>query len=477
MPVQACSFYSILTCFAPAFTNPSFRNFVTIAVGWLFCPERHTISQALRVLADVAVVSKHHSAFYRFFSRAAWVPDALGYILFAQLLRFVPGGMLFALVDDSLARKTGPHVWGAGMHHDAVASSYGRNTGKPRHVAFAFGHSWVILALWVPLPWNFLRGVAIPILFRLYRSKKLTPKKEYHKRTKLALELVQVLHDWVAGTGRGVMLIGDSEYSCETVVKHLPPGFDFSGAVVMKAALFTIPEPKTTRGRGGPRKRGDRLPSPAQLIADPSHPWVRTKVSIYGRTVTILIKTFVCQWYGVAGPRPVRIVITRDPTRRLDDRVFFSTAHEATAETVLCWISRRWSLEVTFFNTKQYLGLEDPQNGWGRNKRRRRGKKRPGPQPRRSKGKRAAERTVPFVLYLFGLVYLWYFQHGNPERDVAIARRLAPWYRHKHEPSFQDMLQALRHELVSSGEFLPHPVRTRVMQEIDDAPEVLMKAA
>lgn len=476
MTFQSSSFYVILQLLAPCFTVPSFQNFATVAVGLILCRDRHYISQAVRVCVSLGV-SQHHSVFYRFFSRARWAPDELGKLLFRRLLRFVPDGSLTAILDDTLCRKTGPHIWGAGMHHDAVASSYGRNTGHGRHVAFAFGHSWVILALWVPFPWSRERGVAIPILFRLYRSKKLSPSAEYRKRTLLAVELLQVLAAWTADTGRDVMVVGDSEYSCRTVIKQLPARFQFTGPLVMNAALFTIPEQPKERGRGCPRKKGDRLPPPAKMLADPAYPWVNLTVVIYGRPVEIRIKTLVCQWYQVAGSRPVRVVITRDPTGRIDDRAYVCTDSTATVEQVLGVFSRRWSLEVTFYNTKQYLGLEHPQNGWGYLSKRRRQKKKPGPQPRANKGKLAVERTVPCVLYLYGLIHLWYFEHGDPKADVALARRLAPWYTQKRTPSFADVLDALRRHLISILEFSKDPVPTRVRQQFPGAPDPLMAAA
>ncbi|MGH6932575.1 MAG: hypothetical protein ACREEE_09100, partial [Dongiaceae bacterium] len=72
---------------------------------------------------------------------------------------------------------------------------HGTTTGA--HVSFSFGHSWVVLALWVPLPWNAERGIAVPILFRLYRPKKRCPEGKYRKRTELAAELLAILASWL----------------------------------------------------------------------------------------------------------------------------------------------------------------------------------------------------------------------------------------------------------------------------------------
>src|SRR5438045_9569377 len=51
------------------------------------------------------------------------------------------------------------------MHHDPVLSTV-------RKPFFSFGHVWVVLALWVPLPMGRSRGFALPLLVRLYTGAK-----------------------------------------------------------------------------------------------------------------------------------------------------------------------------------------------------------------------------------------------------------------------------------------------------------------
>jgi hypothetical protein len=50
------------------------------------------------------------------------------------------------------AARAAKHIWGGGMHHDALLSSYGR--GKSLVKLFSFGHNWVIVCLCVRTPWN-----------------------------------------------------------------------------------------------------------------------------------------------------------------------------------------------------------------------------------------------------------------------------------------------------------------------------------
>src|SRR5262249_42099446 len=75
-------------------------------------------------------------------------------------------------------------------------------------------------------------------------------------------------------------------------------------------------------------------------------------------------------------------------------------------------------IEVTFANCKQFLGLEDPAN----------------------RVPLAVTRTAPMALVLYSLIVVWFHQEGH--RWLEFPDR--PWYRHKEEPSFADMLSTLR---------------------------------
>jgi hypothetical protein len=221
----------------------------------------------------------------------------------------------------------------------------------------------------------------------------------------------------------------------------------------MDAALFD-PPPANAKGRGRPRKKGKRLLSPRQLIAADHIPWEPHEMLLYGKTVTVLIKSQTCLWYTVAGGRLVRMLVTRDPSGRIDDRAYFSTDAQMSVEEIARSFSLRWTQEEMHRNVKQHLGLEDPQNGWWRRpKGQRRDKRIPGPQPHKERGQKAVTRTVPFILTIYALVVLWYLVNGSAQDDVERARRRAPWYRDKTEPSFGDMLAALRRHLWTERNF------------------------
>jgi hypothetical protein len=158
------SFLLLCAAFEPCFTAPTYRTFQWMVAGWVHCPGRRTLTAV--AVASGALEQRHLSVFQRFFSRAQWSLDALGRVLFTLALAWVPADQpLYLLLDDTLARKHGKSISLATMHHDPLLST-------ARKPFFSFGHVWVVLALWVPLPTGGSRGFALPLLFRLYVGAK-----------------------------------------------------------------------------------------------------------------------------------------------------------------------------------------------------------------------------------------------------------------------------------------------------------------
>lgn len=437
------SFQAILLSLAPTFSAAGFTNFVYLMSGSLLRQGRHTISQMI-VFGRGEAGEKHYTTLYRFFSKATWCTDTLGHLLFKLFLSLL-GKDVLVVVDDTLCQRSGPHFWGAGMHYDPLRSSYGRNTDEAPWSALAFGHNWVVLAISVQCPWNCNRYFSVPVLSRLYRSKKLCPETEYRKQTELAAEMINVLSSWMP-QDRKLTVVGDGAYASKTVLRRLPEGVNFVGPIVPDAAFYDKPTEQPARGRR--RLKGDRLRSPKQLIADDRTRWQSVTAQLYGREVALQIKEQVGMWYSVTHTRQVRMVVTRDPRGRIESRAYFATDLTLSVEEILETFAQRWALEVTFQMTKQHLGLEDPQNGWWRRQsRKRHRRKKPGPQPKGKRGSQAVLHTVPFIFCNYGVVLLWYFKNGKPEEDVERVCKKSPWMRKKKtEPSFTDMLAALRRE-------------------------------
>ena len=208
----------------------------------------------------------HWSCYHRFFSHYAWSLDGLCQILAQRLIeRFAPDGPILLAGDDTLCRKRGLGLFGAGMHHDPLFSS------KALKV-FSWGHDWVVLALLVRLPrWAPTKVFALPLVFRLYvnhqglakgkkakqaknkrrrggrqaaaaKKKKWRPANPNHRtRPQLLLEMLQLLAGWFPQ--RQFVLCADSAYGGQSVLRYLPANVDLISQVHPQGVLYQPPPP------------------------------------------------------------------------------------------------------------------------------------------------------------------------------------------------------------------------------------------
>ena len=412
--------------FSCRFTKPTFQTFCIIAAGWLLGQGRRTVTHVL--LAGGGLSCKTFSCYHRFFSQARWSVDEIGRIVLQLVLKFIPqDAPVVVAVDDTLNRKTGKRIWAAGMHHDPLRST-------ARRAVFSFGHNWVVLSVQLGLPFAPAKTWSLPILMRLYRRKQKKRKPgrprgqrkaigqatpaQYRTRPQLAREMTALVASWLPD--RTIQVVGDSEYAGKSISRHLPDNVHLTSRMVTNAALYDLPPKRRQGQRGAPRKKGKRLPAPAELAKSRSTRWKKTTANIYGKRVRVWYKTCVALWYNSAGARPLRIVVVRDPSARRRDDCLFTTDLGLSPNAILELFAMRWPLEVTFYNAKQCLGLEDPQN----------------------RTPKAVQRTAPLAFYFYTLTILWFAKHGH--FNLAAYRKTHPWYRHKQTPSFADILTCLR---------------------------------
>ena len=320
----------LLAAFEPCFHAPSYRIFRLVVSGWMHCLGRRTITAV--ALASGGVGRRHISVFHRFFTRATWSLDAVGQVVFRLALGWIPADQpLYILIDDTLARKTGKGIALATMHHDPLLSS-------ARKPFCSFGHVWVVLALWVPLPMGGSRGFALPLLFRLYVGAKRGGTKDapgrprrgtrqqaaekahaaHPRPTKLTLarDLLTLVAGWA--DGRTIYAVVDSAYAARPLLEGRPANVEVLSRLRPDAALWARPGRRRPGQRGRPRKRGHRLPTPKAMAATRRR-WDPLPVTLYGRQVTPLVFGCTALWYGALRDQPVRIVLVRDPSGRRRD--------------------------------------------------------------------------------------------------------------------------------------------------------------
>ena len=308
----------LLLSLRPVFTLPSFCRFLTLFAGWVGARGVHAVTESL-VSAGVSGV-RHHAAFHRFFSRACWSIDQLGRLLLLRVVVLTPGPLRLAL-DDTLCTHKGPHVFGLGAHLDPV-----RSTRRKR--VFAFGHVWVVLSVLVSVPFC-ERVWALPILMRLYRSPADCQKRgdAHQKKTQLARQLVQQVSRWLPD--KAVELVADSAYACREILRHLPRGVVFVGAMRADASLHR-PRSRPCRSPVTGRRltKDIPVPKPEKLAQDESIPWLSMTLNLYGKQTQVHYKELVARWSYPAGKTLLKIVIVRVLRGELPMRVFFCTELE-----------------------------------------------------------------------------------------------------------------------------------------------------
>src|ERR1700733_1738135 len=268
------SFVAILQGFADVFTAPTFQTFVLLVSGWCLSHRHRFVTELIQ--SSGSVHNGHHGCYHRFFSHAAWSLDILSLFLARLLVRtFVPEGLIELAVDDTLCRKRGLTLYGAGMHHGPLLSSRALKV-------VSWGHDWVVLCLILRRPsWSPTKVWCLPVLFRLYKNRqgrtkgrkgyKAPPDPNHRTRPQLAVEMIHLFAAWFAD--RQCLVTGDSACGGKSVLRPLPANVDLISHVHPKGALYAPPLPRQPGQKGAARKKGHRLPGLAAWAADPGQAW------------------------------------------------------------------------------------------------------------------------------------------------------------------------------------------------------------
>jgi hypothetical protein len=398
-------------------TLPTTETFFTIVIGWLLCSGKRTTSGIIRAAGPHA--TKSHDTYHHFFSLAKWSMEELSRMFFLCTIHLLnlTNTLVWIAGDDTLAKHYGRKIYGAGSFRDAVRSS-------KKHIAYAWGHNWVVLVLIVAVP--FLQGklIAIPIYARLNPKKDAASKKgrgSKKKKTTVTImaEMITTVTQWLPDAQ--FMFCGDGAYA--GISKYLPANVTLVSRIRCDAAIFEQLKEKKGKKRpsGRPAQKGKRLPSPEKK-AQSDNGWKEYTLVLYGKKVKRHIQSYTVVWPEGCLYEPILIVTVKDPAGECRTEYFFSTDPKMTPEKILYIYTGRWPIEVVFRESKQYLGLQDGQ----------------------ARTQKAVEKITPFCLWLNALIKVWFIS------DYRNAKTFTPtiddWYTDKSTISFQDMLAALRRQ-------------------------------
>jgi len=425
----------LLAPFTPAFTKPTFAKVQTLICGAILAPGKRTVSAALRVLGleQEANFGKYH----RVLNQASWSPMQLSRILLGMLIwAFAPSATsLVLLVDETLERRAGKKIVYKGWFRDGV-----RSVGNK--VATTLGVRWLCFCLLVSVPWS-QREWALPFLAVPVLSEKTCQKRHKPHRSSVFWTgfLLTKIRAWYPELD--IVLVADGGFAAiELVATCQRLGVKLISRLRPDAQLFDFAGPQPASKRGPKPKKGAKLPTLKERLADPKTAWQKTTLAWYGGIhKEVETVSEVCLWY-TQGQDPVciRWVLVRyEETNTRTGKVsvkaaaFFcsDTTHPSiTSEQILDFFVRRWNIEVTFEEVRAHLGFETGRQ-WS---------------------SRAIGRTTPCLLGLFSLVVLL----GKLLHPEKLPLQKSGWY-HKQEATFSDVLGAVRAHLWSATNYTNSP--------------------
>jgi hypothetical protein len=396
----------LLDAFAGCFTKPSFMVFIAMVVGMIAQTGQKTVCGMLTGAGLAQAWS--HDRVHRFFAAAVWSIDAVGLVVLDLIVTHLlsPDAVIVLAIDDTAHRRRGRKIHGASWIHDGSAPS--RNK-------LAFGHRWVVVGVVVVLPF-LTRPVCLPVACRRWAGKGTASTVD------LACQMVTTIAARLPD--RTIHAVADAAYHGKQI-KDLPEQVTWTTRLPRNAALYER-APGPTGKRGRPRLKGDKLGKPAEVAA--TLLWQAVRVARYGRVETVQAAVIDCLWYGTFGPLPVRMICVRDRDEAKAPMLALATTDlTSTVADLVARYAMRWSIEVAFFDCRQVLGVGQARN----------------------RTALAVERTFAFGMYVYSLVVLWYAISGHRPEIVTERRIAAPWYLDKADPSFADMLTALRHTIIA----------------------------
>jgi len=437
--------------FRAMFTVPTFLAICALAVGAVLCLNRRTVSAVLRVLDWTGT---DFCRLHRALSANAWSLQAGSKILLLLLVKaFAKEGTILIGVDETVERRWGPKIADRGIYRDTVRSS-------ADFFVKCSGLRWMVFMLSVPIPWAGGHRLALPFLTLLCPSEKADEKAERkHRATAEKARLgLTLIARWLPG--RRIALVGDGAFGCHVLFDRAQKltkrrgetaGVSVVARIRGDSCLFDPPLKGAKDKRGRDRIVAGRQPKLDERLADPESEWrpvsipagktVVAKKKVDGgeikkedvpagtapalRDAEMLEGTAVWSSHGFA--LAIRWILARLPDAgpRTDPWILGCSSASVTGLEAVFLYSARWEVEVAFEDVRRHLGVET-QRQWSN---------------------LAIRRTTPLLMALRSLVVLWADEIVRTSGSLPVLG--AAWYK-KQEPTFSDMLAAVRRMLWSS---------------------------
>ena len=432
-----CQWFS---CLAAALDRRSAPRLALLLLGAVLARGRRTVTTWIRA----AKLSDHFRPCYTAVAAAGRRADRIARRLLTDIVRPLLAGAtrLTLALDDTPTKRYGPHVQGAGVHHNP--------TPGPAGSPYVYGHLFVVLGLLLThKAWG---TIALPLLARLYIRKNDLPgiapkhRPEFRTKLELAVELLRWASPWLSLLKLPIWVVADGAYAKKEFLKPAAAlGMTVVSRLRKDAALRTLPGPRPAGKRGRPRTYGEGEIDLAKR-AGQRRGWSSETLTLYGVAAVKKYKTFLATWRPAGGP--IRVVLVDEEAGW---RAYFCTDLSASVADILGTVADRFSLETTFRDLKEIVGAGRQQVRfvW------------------------ASVGAFHVCLWTFTMTEAWAW--GRQDEEL-VDRSASPWDSPSRRPSHADKRRAWRRLLL--GEEIRAAVRPGVTDaEIQAAAERLLDLA
>jgi DDE superfamily endonuclease len=381
-----------------------------LLVGLLFADGRRTVTSWFRPAGITDDFRRGYATVWACGRRS----EAMAYTVLKAVEPLVVGERLVVGIDDTPTPRWGPHVEGAGIHHNP-------NPG-PAGEKFVYGHVWVTLAALVKhSQWG---TRALPLHSHLYIRRKnieqMSPDHRVPFRTKLeqAAEQLHWLKKRANGRFTSIWAVVDGGYAKRPFLQAARQAdIVVVGRLACNAALWSLPKPKP-KGRRGPQATYGTQRIELAKRAGQKQGWQQVRCVQYRKEVVKTIKTFLATWKPAGGQ--IRVVLVQEEDGW---RAYFSTNPTATAKEILEAVADRGALEETFKDVKEVWGAGQQQ----------------------VRNRHASVGCFNLNGWMYSLVEAWSWEQSE---EQLVDRRGSPWDEEDRRPSHADRRKALQRQVL-----------------------------
>ncbi|MHB8906945.1 MAG: transposase [Melioribacteraceae bacterium] len=310
----------LLTGLQQFFNDYQWMHFKSILLALLITPYKATLNGMVKVLSFGSHRSKHNEFFNDCSSILSKVLKFYS-MLILQLLRKSKEAIYF-IIDDTTNKKRGKHILAAFSFFDHTSKQY------------IWGQQLVCAIIEY-------RGIVIPFAIEVYipQDKAIEIGSTFKKKTMIASE---ILKEFEADENQEVFVVADTYYASPSIM-GLCRQRKYSFVSMLKTNRILYINNKQINvasysKRLFSRKKSNRV------------------IKIGSKKYQVDSQKVVLKSGGA-----VRIVCTR-VLSHCTVKTLFTTNPALPIESILTAYSRRWSIEVFFKMSKQYLGLRSYQN-------------------------------------------------------------------------------------------------------------------